>query len=450
MADSSSATDDVTPLLREAEQKGLRIAIIARVAALITLCVFFLVSRGAFNFSRDDDNANVIGYTIAIITYLILGGCHYLLIGSRRDRPWAKYVFVAIDIALLSALIATQPIIAGLDLPQTFSFRNATFPLYFVILAIAAFSLSPWLTFFSGVAGGGGWLGAHHWAIWDMPDAFTWAEMPVNPDSQAFIAFFLDPNFVETGTRTQEATLLIVVATLVAVVIHRARQTVIRQLKLDEEKRTLSEVFGRYVPPAIAEALIDDKGMLEPVEREATILFLDIAGFTDLTEKAGPRGIVTILNNYFDDVARIISDHGGVITQFQGDAVLATFNLPLAHDDHPDRAVRAAQEIQTVTAKDHDLGIRIGICTGNVVAGNIGGGGRQTYTVHGATVNLAARLEGLNKQYGTEILVSRSTVDRLNGADPAKPNSNGSEFKVVGNTQVRGFSEKVEILTPAT
>jgi len=443
MAVSDGDTADVTPLLREAEQKGLRLALIARFVALTGLLVFFYFTRGGA------DNPHSIGYALAVVPYLILGFCHYLLIGSRHDQPWVKYLFVAFDIALLSALIATQPIMAGLDVPQTFSFRNATFPLYFVILAVAAFGLSPWLTFFSGAAGGAGWLMAHHWAIRDMPNALDWGDLPSVLNTETFMAFYLDPDFVETGTRVQEAVFLTVVAALVAVVIHRARQTVIRQLALDEEKRTLSEVFGRYVPPAVADALIDDKGMLEPVEREATILFLDIAGFTDLTEKAGPRGIVTILNNYFDDVARIISDHGGVITQFQGDAVLATFNVPLEHGDHPHRAVQAALAIQEATQTDHDLTARIGICTGPVVAGNVGGGGRQSYTVHGATVNLAARLESLNKQYDTQILVSRATADRARGDGLPTGETGVVAFRVVGNTEVRGFAETVEILTPA-
>ena len=442
MAVASTGNADVTPLLREAEQKGLRLALIARFVALVALLAFFFFTRGGA------DNPHSVGYAIAGIPYLLLGFCHYLLIGSRHDQPWVKYFFVALDIALLSALIATQPIMAGLDVPQTFSFRNATFPLYFVILAVAAFGLSPWLTFFSGAAGGAGWLGAHHWAIQDMPDAMNWSDLPAVLNSETFMEFYLDPNFVETGTRVQEAVFLTVVAALVAVVIHRARRTVIRQLALDEEKRTLSEVFGRYVPPAVADALIDDKGMLEPVEREATILFLDIAGFTDLTEKAGPRGIVKILNDYFDDVARIISEHGGVITQFQGDAVLATFNVPLENPDHPARAVRAATAIQEATRADHDLTVRIGICTGPVIAGNVGGGGRQSYTVHGATVNLAARLEGLNKQYGTQILLSRATAERVerDGQTPGVPAIGG--FRTVGKTEVRGFAESVEVLTP--
>ncbi len=443
MAIANSENADVTPLLREAEQKGLRLALIARFVALIGILAFFFFTRGGA------DNPHSIGYALAGIPYLLLGFCHYLLIGSRHDQPWVKYVFVGLDIALLSALIATQPIMAGLDVPQTFSFRNATFPLYFVILAVAAFGLSPWLTFFSGAAGGVGWLTAHRWAIRDMPDAKDWGDLPPVLTNENFLAFFLDPNFVETGTRVQEAVFLTVVAALVAVVIHRARQTVIRQLALDEEKRTLSEIFGRYVPPAVADALIDDRGMLEPVEREATILFLDIAGFTDLTEKAGPRGIVTILNRYFDDVARVISDHGGVITQFQGDAVLATFNVPLERRDHPHRAVSAAMAIQETTRTKHDLTVRIGICTGPVIAGNVGGGGRQTYTVHGATVNLAARLEGLNKQYGTQILLSRNTVDRLESDEETPLPSTIAAFRTVGTTDVRGFTEPVEVLTPA-
>lgn len=439
MADDSA--DQSIALFRDAENKGLRLAIVARTITLITIWVWMLSTRGI-------DSPSSAGYGVAFLVYTALGACHYLLIGTRHDRRWVKYVFVAIDIMILSTLLATHPLIPGLDVPQTFTFRNATFPLFFVILAIAAFSLSPWLTLFSGAAGAAGWVGAHQIAIQTVANPLDWVDLPENPTSQQFIEFFLSPNFVGTGSRVQEAVFLFVVAGLFAVVIQRARKTVIKQLELDEEKRTLTEVFGRYVPPAVAESLIHDKGMLEPLEREATILFLDIANFTAMTEQAGPRGIVTILNDYFDDVARIISDHEGIITQFQGDAVLASFNVPLEHTDHAGQAVRAALDIQEITSQRHNLSSRIGICTGTVLAGNIGGGGRQTYTVHGPTVNLAARLEGLNKEYGTHILVSRPTIDLLDQTDTAGGSAKKEHFETVGKIDVRGFSDPVEILTP--
>ena len=337
-----------------------------------------------------------------MIGFVALGGIHYVIIGSRFDRKWVKYVFISIDVAILSALIATQPLYESIDLPQAVNFRNTIFPYFFVVLGVSAFSFSPGMVLWTGVAGVIGWLSAFAWSIQDMTVRFDWTDIGPAPTNEHFISIFLNPNWIGTGSRIQESVMFMVVAILIAVVMWRARNTVRRQLELDEERRTITEVFGQFVPKAIADALIADRGALEPVERDATILFSDIAGFTEMTERHGAQKIVQILNTYFDEITRIIGGYDGVITQFQGDAILATFNVPLEDPEHAVKAVRAARDIQAlVREKTFDgtkIRARVGVCTGPVLAGNIGGGGRQNYTVHGDTVNLAARLEALNKE----------------------------------------------------
>ena len=227
---------------------------------------------------------------------------------------------------------------------------------------------------------------------------------------------------------------MLVVAALLAVVMRRARRTVRLHLEADAERRSISEVFGRYVPRAVADMVISDKGSLAPTERTATVLFIDIAGFTNLTERLGPVRVVEMLNDYFDVVTRIIGEHNGVVTQYQGDAVLATFNVPLADEDHARRAVECASEVlQTVGSSNfggESIEVRVGVNTGLLVAGNVGGGGRQNYTVHGDTVNLAARLEAMNKELGTRLLVSESTAQYLDRPD----------LEPVASVEVRGLS----------
>ena len=214
-----------------------------------------------------------------------------------------------------------------------------------------------------------------------------------------------------------------------------------RQWELDQERRTLSEVFGQYVPKAIANALISDRGLLEPVEGTATVLFIDVAGFTRMTEVKGPRSVVTVLNAFFDEATATITSYDGVVTQFIGDAIMATFNLPIRDSEHAAKAVRAAHDIIDLAAKrrfdGESLTIRAGIATGPVIAGSVGGGGRQSYSLYGDTVNLSSRLEVLNKEHGTSILLDKATVDRL--AD--------CPTQEIGLVDVRGFSEPVAIFT---
>ena len=418
----------------EAEQAGLRIAIKGRTAALVLLGTFLVLSRSA-----NPEHALELGLGIA--GFAALGLVHYAFIGSRFDRPWLKYAFVAFDIAVLSMLMATQPLFETIDVPQVITFRNAVFPFYFLILGVAAFSFSPGLVIWTGLTGVIGWLSAFAWAIRDMPERLEWRDIGPSPTTEHFLSTFFNPAFVGTGSRIQESLAYFLVAVLIAIVTWRARATVRRQWELDQERRTLSEVFGQYVPKAIADALISDRGLLEPVEGTATVLFIDVAGFTGMTEVKGPRNVVGVLNAFFDEATATITRYDGVVTQFIGDAIMATFNLPVRDPEHAAKAVHAALDIIDLAAKrtfdGERLTIRAGIATGPVIAGSVGGGGRQSYSLYGDTVNLSARLEALNKEHGTRILLDKATVERL------------ADFptREIGLVEVRGFSEPVAVFT---
>jgi len=420
---------------REAEQAGLRIAIKGRLVALVLLGAFLVLSRLA-----NPEHAIELG--LGILGFAALGLIHFPLIGSRYDRPWLKYAFITLDIAILSLLMATQPIFDTIDVPQAMLFRSTIFPFYFLILGVATFSFSPGLVLWSGVTGVAGWLGAFAWAVRDMPVRFDWPDIGATPTTEHFLAIFLSPNFIGTGSRIQEAVAYLVVAVLIAAVMWRARRIVRRQLELDEEQRTLTDVFGRYVPKTIADALISDRGLLEPVEGTATVLFIDVAGFTKMTEASGPRRVVGVLNAFFDQATETITRYDGVVTQFIGDAIMATFNLPAEDPEHAAKAVCAALDIVDLTANQtfngERLAIRAGIATGPVIAGSVGGGGRQSYSLYGEAVNLSARLEALNKEHRTQVLIDAATVERL----PDVP------VQEIGHVSVRGFSEPAAVFTP--
>ena len=155
----------------------------------------------------------------------------------------------------------------------------------------------------------------------------------------------------------------------------------------------------------------------------------------------GQSSVVSVLNAFFDEATATITRHDGVVTQFIGDAIMATFNLPVRDPKHAANAVRAALDIIDLAAKrtfdGEQLTIRAGVATGPVIAGSVGGGGRQTYSLYGDTVNLSARLEALNKEHGTRILLDKATVERL------------ADFptREIGLVDVRGFSEHVTIFT---
>jgi len=219
---------------------------------------------------------------------------------------------------------------------------------------------------------------------------------------------------------------------------HRAFNNMVNGLR---EREIIRDTLGRFVPEKVASSLLAGGGSIPVQQTEATVLFCDIEGFTQLTESLGPVKIVDVLNAFFSAMVDILEQHGGVVTQFQGDAILATFNVPVTDARHARNAIQAAQQMLSCVASDNfdgeTLNIRIGINTGSVVAGAIGAKGRLNYTVHGNAVNLAARLEALNKEYGSRLLISESSVAQ----------AKGFEFSRIGEVTVRGQTNPVNLFT---
>ncbi len=215
------------------------------------------------------------------------------------------------------------------------------------------------------------------------------------------------------------------------------------QMVVDLRERTLiRQTLGQFVPEEVARSLLSDGGSLKTENAIATLLYSDIEGFTQLTETEGSTRVVAILNAYFSDMVAILERHLGVVTQFHGDAILATFNVPIDNPDHARSAILAASEmlssIASRTYADHRLRIRIGIDTGPVVAGAVGAAGRLSYTVYGNSVNLAARLEMLNKEFGTRLLISENTANLAGDIIPLRP---------VGDVQIRGQARTIKAFT---
>lgn len=205
------------------------------------------------------------------------------------------------------------------------------------------------------------------------------------------------------------------------------------------ERERMQRTFSRFVPEAVANALLRNEGAVAPQELEASVLYTDIERFTDIAATLEPRRIFEMLNAYFGGLADVIQRHGGVITQFQGDAVLAVFNLPVRLPGHAAKALAAARDIAALEARGAGEGIalrtRVGVATGKVVGGTVGGGDRLGYTVHGNTVNLAARLEALNKELGSRVLCDGRTAELAGGV----------ALKGRGQVQLQGFVDPVGV-----
>ncbi|CAI2718824.1 adenylate/guanylate cyclase domain-containing protein [Nitrospina watsonii] len=196
------------------------------------------------------------------------------------------------------------------------------------------------------------------------------------------------------------------------------------QVSLSRHGAFIRTAFSRYVPVQVVEQLLENPDLLRlgGEEREATVLFSDLEGFTTVSETMPPPHLAKLLNEYLTEMTRIIIENGGIIDKYLGDGIMAEFGIPLDTPSHADHAVRAALAMQTALRTMNtgwekqgrvQVKCRIGIHTGTLIAGNLGSDQVFDYTVIGDSVNLAARLEGVNKLYHTEVIISEKTRSLL-------------------------------------
>jgi len=213
-------------------------------------------------------------------------------------------------------------------------------------------------------------------------------------------------------------------APLLAFSVNFVSSGVLSYVGVERKRRYLRKAFSLYLSPQVAQKVLEDPGRLKlGGERAlATVLFTDLAGFTEMSEKMEPEKVVSILTRYTTEMTKVIFKYNGTLDKFIGDAVMAVWGTPAEDEDQAIHACISALEMQRKTGllsneiiiPDYKLSMRIGVNTGYVMAGNMGSNERFDFTVIGDHVNIASRLEGLNKTYGTEIIVSESTQKRIN------------------------------------
>ena len=215
------------------------------------------------------------------------------------------------------------------------------------------------------------------------------------------------------------------------------------------EKRYLKLAFQHYVPPAVVDGLVSgaDRLRLGGEKRELTVLFSDIRGFTTLSEGMQPEELVKLMNEYFTVMTERVFAQRGSLDKYIGDAIMAVYGAPVVESDHPALACRSALDMLRAldglqkkwqSAGLPKIGIGVGINTGSVVVGNMGSATRFNYTVVGDAVNLASRIESLNKTYGTTILISEYTYERVKAEFAANS-------REVDSVKVRGREQPVRL-----
>ncbi|HWV90182.1 MAG TPA: adenylate/guanylate cyclase domain-containing protein, partial [Burkholderiales bacterium] len=361
--------------------------------------------------------------------FLAVSGVRLALAYRRWLNPPLLVVGVCLDIALLLGLIWSFHL--QYQQPAPFYLKVPTLLYVFIFIALRALRFEPMYVIAAGLSAAVGWLAMLVYAAMS-------GEMVVTRD----YVRYLTSNSVLIGAEIDKVIAILMVTGVLALALARSRRILYRAV-LDS---VLAKDLSRFVAPEVAVRISTSERGLQPGEgevREATVLFTDIEAFSTFAEKVSPERLVALLNEYFEAISAVVERHGGVITQFQGDAMLITFNTVRDDADHAAKAVRTAAEVQQLT-RERLFGdavrmrTRCGINTGRIVAGAVGSAERLLYTVHGDEVNIAARLEQLNKKYGTYLLAAESTV-RAAGAEFA--------FRPVDEITVRGRASATRVYT---
>jgi adenylate cyclase len=364
--------------------------------------------------------------------YMLFSLLRFSLALRRQLPDWMLYLSAVADITLLMGLIWSFHV--QYEQPASFYLKAPTLLYVFIFIAIRALHFDPRFVIATGLSAATGWILMVLYVVFSDP-----VDMMITRD----YVEYMTSNSILIGAEFDKIITILIVTGVLALALRRARKLMMESIIEGSAARDLS----RFVPQEVAkqitrseEGATTGKGEV----KETTIMFTDIEGFTTISESLTPEQLIEALNQYFTLIAKPIDECGGVISQFQGDAVLATFNVPKADANHAGNAVKAALKIQKVLeGKLFGDGIpfntRIGINSGRVVGGLVGSGDRVGYTVHGDNVNLTARLEQLNKDYGTRIIVSEQTRVLI---DPAE-----YEFRALGEVSVRGRQKPVRIYT---
>lgn len=313
---------------------------------------------------------------------------------DRRLPPAIRYVNVAIETSFPTVLLAWF----AHTMPADIALSSAAVLSYFFFIILSALSLNFRLSVFAGVVAAAGYL--------TLVLIFH-EQLPLGPGQppERKIGYIMRPIFLLVGG---------VIAGLVA---GRIRSGILRSLHAAEERRRIVQMFGQHVSPAVVNQLLTQPTGFQSELRDVCILVLDIRGFTAFAETASPDAIVNYLNRLWGKAVEIVNRHHGIVNKFLGDGFMAVFGAPLVMGNHCQNAISAARELVAEIKRATDAGeipptrIGIGLHSGEALVGNVGSAERREYTVIGDVVNVAFRIEQLNKELKSNFLVSESVQE---------------------------------------
>lgn len=354
-----------------------------------------------------------------------------LIVSTRRTLPdWVLTLSIFMDMGLLMTLIWSFHL--QYEQPPSFYLKAPTLIYVFIFIALRALRFDPRQILLAGLAAVAGWVVLVGYVV--LSDVN-------NPMITRNFVTYMTSNAVLIGAEVDKIISIALVTAVLALAVLRAK----RVFEHDMFGSAAAADLSKFVAPEVAHRITFSDQSIDQAEaelREATVIFTDIEGFSTLSEELEPLKISEVLNAFFEMTSRIVAEFGGVITQYQGDMILVSFNAITPNEHHTSHAVRAAMALQDELSQRDFAGIRLrarcGINTGPMAIGAMGAQNRLVFTVLGDDVNIAARLEALNKDYGTYILIGQNTAHQC---------SETLALEHLDDVQVRGRSGKTSVFT---
>lgn len=374
------------------------------------LIVVVLLISLAFNKEFKD----VSQFSITIQVTLIILGVIFVraLFVSRAVKKWnrygvkafiiIRYVNTFIEISVPSLVI----IIYSFSLPSIYPLFTPVALLYFLIIMLSALELDFKLCVFSGTIA--------------MVQYLIIAWYLTNKPASNLDAMALFPTHIGT------AALIFISGHTAGLITNQIKKGLLKYYQAQSERNEIQKLFGQQISKEIVDELVDNRYEVQSRVRFAAIMFLDIRNFSIFAQNKSPEEIIAYQNNVFSFIIEIINEHKGIVNQIMGDGLMAIFGAPIEHDNDCQLAVNAALEINKELKRRNEAGlipetiIRIGINAGEVVTGNVGTSERKQYSVTGQPVIIAARLEQINKELNSVILISDSVYERISLAEEPK------------------------------
>ncbi|MEM6464031.1 MAG: adenylate/guanylate cyclase domain-containing protein [Pseudomonadota bacterium] len=387
-------------------------------------------------------------YFPLLLAFALLGWSAYYVEARPWRKPWHMYAFATADFALLAFTLQYPNPLLPIDVPPHFTLRYGGFVYFFVLLAGLAYLYRPGLVLWGGIAGAISWA-AGIFLLVSHPGVVT---RPAGNTMADLLALQSNPLFVDIDARIQEAMVLLITASLLALAVNRARSIALRQANLASEKTNLA----RYFPRKTVELLATKSAPLsKPREHKAAVLFADLVAFTSWAEERPPQEIISVLRQIHGRLAETVFRHEGTIDKFIGDGVMATFGTPEPTPRDAVNALKAAVEM----ADEFDawkrtpagqavrpLDLAIGVHYGPIVIGDVGSHRRMEFAVLGDTVNVASRLEQANREIGSRCIISGDLVDAAMAESPDETEAAIARLQRHGPISLRGRSAETEIL----